>query len=298
MDFTVLAATSVLEDLMEKCPPAEACRDAFERMSKATVQMSLSTTGFGQQPRVAGAQEPSLNTHPHHVQPARAEKVQLYDSPYQRVRQPSHTFEHIQEQPNQIHPSQHHEANNTYPPNLAPNSVKDSRIPPQYYAPYSGQSPILPEHPSPESLDQRKPLYARPQHSNNSSPISVMHTQAQQPHLQPAQYAYNSPFGDRDLQRQHFNTTQPADTNSFYLSNLDFLDMPPRMVQDNTVYTSAAVSEIDTASAPPYAQGAPAGTGLDLGFGMAVDFQHDWSENAGYDLFEGFFFGGSAGAGG
>jgi hypothetical protein len=34
---------------MEKCPPAEACRDAFERMSKATVQMCLSTTGFGSQ---------------------------------------------------------------------------------------------------------------------------------------------------------------------------------------------------------------------------------------------------------
>ena len=47
MDFTVLAATSVLGDLSDKCPPAEACRDAFERMSKATVKMCLSTTGFG-----------------------------------------------------------------------------------------------------------------------------------------------------------------------------------------------------------------------------------------------------------
>ena len=32
---------------MEKCPPAEACRSAFERMSKATVTMAMSTTGFG-----------------------------------------------------------------------------------------------------------------------------------------------------------------------------------------------------------------------------------------------------------
>src|SRR5277367_1444189 len=46
VDFTILAATSVLGDLIEKCPPAEACRDAFDRMSKATVQMCLSTTGF------------------------------------------------------------------------------------------------------------------------------------------------------------------------------------------------------------------------------------------------------------
>lgn len=32
---------------MDKCPPAEACRDAFDRMSKATVTMCQSTTGFG-----------------------------------------------------------------------------------------------------------------------------------------------------------------------------------------------------------------------------------------------------------
>lgn len=49
VDFTVLAATSVLGDLIEKCPPAEACRDAFDRMAKATISMCESTTGFGEQ---------------------------------------------------------------------------------------------------------------------------------------------------------------------------------------------------------------------------------------------------------
>ncbi|KAL8940577.1 MAG: hypothetical protein Q9211_002204 [Gyalolechia sp. 1 TL-2023] len=49
VDFTILAATSVLGDLINKCPPAEACRDAFERMSRATVKLCLSTTGFGSQ---------------------------------------------------------------------------------------------------------------------------------------------------------------------------------------------------------------------------------------------------------
>src|ERR1041384_3931374 len=53
VDFTILAATSVLGDLIEKCPPAEACRDAFERMSKATIQMCLATTGFGAQAEAA-----------------------------------------------------------------------------------------------------------------------------------------------------------------------------------------------------------------------------------------------------
>lgn len=41
VDFTILAATSVLGDLVDKCPPAEACKEAFERMSRATVQMCM-----------------------------------------------------------------------------------------------------------------------------------------------------------------------------------------------------------------------------------------------------------------
>ncbi|KAB5536063.1 fungal-specific transcription factor domain-containing protein [Coniochaeta sp. 2T2.1] len=48
VDFTILAATSVFTDLIEKCPPAEACRDAFDRTAKATLKMANSTGGFGQ----------------------------------------------------------------------------------------------------------------------------------------------------------------------------------------------------------------------------------------------------------
>ncbi|KAI3331517.1 hypothetical protein HD806DRAFT_529302 [Xylariaceae sp. AK1471] len=48
VDFTILAATSVLTDLIDKCPPAEACRDAFDRTAKATIKMATSNGGFGQ----------------------------------------------------------------------------------------------------------------------------------------------------------------------------------------------------------------------------------------------------------
>ncbi|KAF3931293.1 hypothetical protein ABW19_dt0200047 [Dactylella cylindrospora] len=50
VDFTILAATSVLGDLSDRCPPAEACRLSFERMSRATVTMCLS-----------GSEPPNLN---------------------------------------------------------------------------------------------------------------------------------------------------------------------------------------------------------------------------------------------
>src|SRR4051795_5832163 len=48
VDFTILAAKSVFSDLIDKCPPAEACRDAFDRTAKATLKMANSTGGFGQ----------------------------------------------------------------------------------------------------------------------------------------------------------------------------------------------------------------------------------------------------------
>ncbi len=65
VDFTILAATSVLGDLIEKCPPAEACRDAFDRMSKATVQMCMSTTGFGSSAQGLSTRRKSHGAHAH-----------------------------------------------------------------------------------------------------------------------------------------------------------------------------------------------------------------------------------------
>lgn len=66
VDFTILAATSVLTDLIEKCPPAEACRDAFDRTAKATVKMANSTGGFGQ---VCPANNKDISDDPHEAPP-------------------------------------------------------------------------------------------------------------------------------------------------------------------------------------------------------------------------------------
>ena len=55
IDFTILAATSVLGDLVEKCPPAQACKEAFEWMSKQTVSMCLAAnSGSAGIPRSLG----------------------------------------------------------------------------------------------------------------------------------------------------------------------------------------------------------------------------------------------------
>src|SRR4051812_27270580 len=59
VDFTILAATSVFTDFMDKCPPAEACRDAFDRTVKATLKMVNASGGFG--PRATAAPSSRIN---------------------------------------------------------------------------------------------------------------------------------------------------------------------------------------------------------------------------------------------
>lgn len=90
VDFTILAATSVLGDLIEKCPPAEACRDAFDRMSKATVQMCLSTTGFGASAVAAqgGLNSRRRSQHQSHSEPRNLNPSQDYFDSERQYRQP------------------------------------------------------------------------------------------------------------------------------------------------------------------------------------------------------------------
>ncbi|KAM7188197.1 Fungal specific transcription factor domain containing protein [Rhypophila sp. PSN 637] len=61
VDFAILAAKSVFTDLIEKCPPAEACRDAFDRTTKATIKMVNSKGGFGQDARHGTKRRPSMS---------------------------------------------------------------------------------------------------------------------------------------------------------------------------------------------------------------------------------------------
>ena len=49
VDFVILAAKSVFTDMIDKCPPAETCRDAFDRTARATIKMASSKGGFGPQ---------------------------------------------------------------------------------------------------------------------------------------------------------------------------------------------------------------------------------------------------------
>ncbi|KAE8348529.1 fungal-specific transcription factor domain-containing protein [Aspergillus coremiiformis] len=290
IDFTVLAATSVLGDLMRKCPPAEACRDAFERMSKATVQMCLSTTGFGSQVDLTRFQSRAAATQQANSMSASRNRQQRRNTTDQGQRPPpDQSRRQTQAQPSRPIPR--------FDMNLG-DLFNDSSVPGRSNngTKASVQSgPIRSEFTEASTSTSASDRPNRPRrtpsleyYGSYESPVSP---QTQQ------QYIYrNSPVESASpcsvAANPSHRQTQPTDQEipSTGIS-LDFLDFDTAGAEGLVTLGS------DENNCDYELQAGPSlGVGIDLGFGMAVDFQHDWSENANYDLLEGYFFGG-AGAG-
>jgi hypothetical protein len=75
--------------------------------------------------------------------------------------------------------------------------------------------------------------------------------------------------------------------------SLDFLDFGSGDAEGQGNIEGEANPEYNAMPVPSLGHNLGQNVGIDLGFGMAMDFQHDWSENPNYDLLEGYFFGGS-----
>ncbi|KAJ5682731.1 hypothetical protein N7462_005896 [Penicillium macrosclerotiorum] len=282
VDFTVLAATSVLGDLMHKCPPAENCRDAFERMSKATVQMCLSTTGFGSQvdmSRISAASHAGGSLHPGRRQGIdqrqRAGHGQARRSTQNRPQRPIPKFD--------MNLADLFSDANTP---LADRSRTDSRPPGTNYA----VRPETAEAVAPGFADRG----ARPFSQRTPSMEYYMKYEGQTSPPGPPQFYYgNSPPqsgspGSVAHSAGGPHAVPPTDPDNQTGMSLDFLDFGSADPDSQTMGQDAN-AEYNLAAMPSLGQN----VGIDLGFGMAMDFQHDWSENPNYDILEGYFFGGS-----
>ena len=271
VDFTVLAATSVLGDLIDKCPPAEACRDAFDRMSKATIQMCMSTTGFGPQALRALPQQPTST----------APKSDAVEADMQGFVQPSHfpqpprrpvprfdmnlkdlfsddetdkrSFSRVSNKVNTMRP----------PPPPPPQQIKSE--PPSF----PGDPKISPNlHTQP---------FAFPPHS--PFPTTSTHTPPPPPSPRPPPPTPPPPQKNKNKTNQPYtpraalNSAVPASASAYPdlgFDDLGFLDSFP----------------------VPSASGDAATQDVGIGFGMGFgDGTHDWSDGNGLDLFDGFFFG-------
>jgi len=257
VDFTVLIAYSVLTDLMENCAPAEACRDAFMRMSKVTISMVMSTTGFGNSSTLGSQPLNSLHGYfsrkggrQHSASPATS---QAQPSPF-KAQMPQFDLnlkdlfsaEEIANRPI------------THPPNLQ--NLTSSRR--------TGQSASF------EAADMAQ--------SNADTP-ALANTNA---HTFSGREQY-------DMQNQPATSTYPmADQQHEYRPPFDQTISQPDFTADDLGFLDTfPIGEPNT---NPWVNGNDLDLGYGTG-GTGFDGNGAWEANGGVDLFDGFFFGNGSG---
>ena len=252
---------------MEKCPPAEACRDAFERMSKATVQMCLSTPGFG------FSKERDADT----------------PRPVKREANISEAMA-VDPQPRQ-----------EYTP-IAPKPRRQKRPPPQFDMDLRGLFPedldsnVRPSSSFPMNFQRRPQQTPQMQQYQSTgshqavSPRSAINSQI------------NTGLGMSQTSIPNFSTSLPPQSQSTYAQNAyspDYMDFSTLPGMDFLNLASSTNTSSNTANQDDV--GYDFSSGLDIGFGvgnMGLDFQHDWSDGQQFDIFDGFFFGNNGTSGG
>lgn len=277
VDFTILSATSVLADLIEKCPPAEACRDAFDRMSKATVQMCMSTTGF------SSSSAHGLNARKGSEDYFGAPSTSQFATSNARGSRPSKQQTGTRPTPsfdmglNDIFPAPSPGPSGTapmYPPPQATNNGSRNTIKNEY----ANDAYSVPRHQtsSPTAYSAPGGISPSPRHvttTDNSAIDPSLLPSAQQSAINQNLQPYTSPLTASNISQ---NDMYGTNYENFDFSAIDFMQ-----------------------GGNPNFGGAATDGGFDLGFGMGWDGQdHDFSEGGGQlDLFDGFFFGGNGGAG-
>lgn len=261
VDFTILAATSVLGDLIEKCPPAEACRDAFDRMSKATVQMCMSTTGFGSSAQgLNSRQQDNTSKSDNYFQQSNGTQ------PRTTTKRPRPTFDtNFQDLLGS--------------PTTAPGAAavatprKQNRLSTVAIGEFA-----VPLPPIRQQTGEWKATVKTPSDHAYSPPLSQLDNSAIDPSLLPSPNAQGAAFNQSVQATYNMNPYQEL---QFPLQNAPGMDF----LQGN------AWEGVGDGNGGSTWMG-------DLGMGLGWEgLDHDFSEggNGGVDLFEGFFFGGTGG---
>ncbi|KAF2020827.1 hypothetical protein BU24DRAFT_416501 [Aaosphaeria arxii CBS 175.79] len=313
VDFTVLAATSVLGDLIEKCPPAEACRDAFDRMSKATISMCMSSGGFG--PSALRAL-PQNHAHTQKAHPSNATFMPASDAGARQDTEmtgfPANTY------------FTHHNkrAIPKFDMNLR-DLFSEDETDKRSFSRISNQINSMRPPPPPHQAIKQEPMQMQPLKGdatmspplpNHSHQQQHQHQRQQQQQQQQQQQAYFDP----NMQSMPTSTTPPISqaqmTSPYQVTNT--LPYNTFSQQVASAYPDLGFSELDFLDSFPVSNqaGATLGQGQggnynaavsdavgglqDLGFGMGfADGTHDWADGNGFDLFDGFFFGPGGGNG-
>jgi hypothetical protein len=242
-------------------------------MSKATIQMCMSTTGFGPQalrvlPQQYHAQTSPTTTYPSTVDADTDMQGYMSSNPAgylhhpQQQRRPVPRFDmnlkdlfSDDETDKRSFSRVSNQVNAMRPP---PNPMKSEQM-----QPFTADLKISPQMRTTHQSQQN--FFASPNQQNNA--FSTTTPPANPPMPSPYQIPASLPYTAFSQTHQNVNSAYP----DLGFSDLDFLD-----------------------SFPSQGSGGAGGGSQDVGIGFGMGFgdgTHDWSDGNGLDLFDGFFFG-------
>ncbi|KAI8963816.1 fungal-specific transcription factor domain-containing protein [Daldinia sp. FL1419] len=287
VDFTILAATSVFTDLIEKCPPAEACRDAFDRTAKATIKMANSTGGFGQvlhrskrssrngneRTDYINSRDATANRHKAHHRASLDHAGSRTTSSYNTPGQESYSS-HDTSQIGSMQAGSQPSGFRLSMPNVKTEQDGYSMMRSMPQSTLSTAS--LSDGASIPDNSAIDPVLLPSPGAHTSSPVSV---NSLTPQSNPGQQ-YSQNTGN-----SNFNFRSPASTftpggaiNYSDLQGMDFL----QGIQEQPNADGVINTDLQ----------------MDMGFGLGWEgMHHDFSDGQQVDLFDGFFFGGQQGGG-
>ncbi|KAI0100607.1 fungal-specific transcription factor domain-containing protein [Nemania sp. FL0031] len=291
VDFTILAATSVFSDLIDKCPPAEACRDAFDRTAKATIKMANSNGGFGQ----------VLNRHSRGSRGSsdRIDYLTAREATVNRQKPNPHSpADQSSSRSTTMYETASYEPYTTHKPVAQMAALQSAAQAPLYrlnlanikseHDGYSiarqmpgtvlnpGGLPEVGAMPDNSAID---PVLLPSHSSQVNSPVSASSLTPKSAHQQyTPQSGSNSNFNMLRTPPANF-APGPSALNLSDLQGMDFL----QNIQDQSSGDNFINPDLQ----------------MDMGFGIGWEgMHHDFSDGQQVDLFDGFFFGGQQGGGG
>lgn len=284
----MLAATSILSDLMEVCPPAETCRDAFERMSRATVRMGsggFATQTIGGGSLTSSSQQFPLSSHATKHGPAsRGEGRQAHTSSAQRPQRAARPRPQFDMNLSDFYQS---------PPNIQDHSPNRQQQQQQQQPYPQTQKQTAATQPNPS----RDTFHASPQFAHTYPNYDQSPPQQQQ---QQQFYFDQSPQSVASVAgaAQGFTPPAPSEQQSLNDLSLDFLDSVA--MNQGSDATSADQNTFNPMGMPPsFNPDGQGGNGASMGFGMEADYMRDLTtDGSGYDLMDGYWFGMSGGGSG
>jgi hypothetical protein len=262
---------------MSKCPPAEACRDAFERMSKATVQMCMSTTGFGLG-MDGNSQNRNIQSHSSIGKSDSStigedSNIKQEDSQHSQRQQHQHLLAQQQQKSKRPKPRFDMNLKDLFPEDLDSSSLMSQNLPQSIATPAQRSQQQQQMSMRPPQLPHRQQYQAQlqsPQQQQNRHGNAGINADLSMD-TNPTAGSMNSDYAQQQTQSSQ---SMPFYNTSVYGSN--FMEIPGMDFDFDTNMENS---------------------GIDLGFGgLDLDFQRDWSDpGVGVDMFDGFFFGNGLG---